>query len=315
MTSPAGWSGGLITNRSPGRQDLQRGQVAQVYVHDLHSARSTLILESDLLIEAPNWTKDGAFLIVNAAGGLYQLSLDDGHLDNVEVHGVSNVNNDHVLSPDGRRIYFSAAGHLYSVPSAGGTVTKISNDHPAEHPYGYWLHGVSPDDETLVYVAVEPHGTDARGSRNLATIPTRGGRDAYLTKGLIGYDGPEYSPDGEWIYYNSEEAALRPGHSQIFRMRPDGADHEQLTFDDRVNWFPHLHPSGQKFVYISYEPGSVGHPADVQIVLRTMPAAGGDPVDIVQLFGGQGTLNVNSWSPDGSQFAYVAYPADRSADT
>ncbi|WP_344097284.1 biopolymer transporter Tol [Microbacterium deminutum] len=268
-----------------------------------------MILESELLLEAPNWTPDRGTLIVNAEGGLYQLSLESGRLEALDISGVADVNNDHVLSPDGESIFFSAAGHLYGVSVHGGEVRKVSNDHGDEHPYSYWLHGISPDGETLVYVAVEPYNGDARGRRNLAIISSVGGLDAYLTDGLIGFDGPEYSPDGHWIYYNSEEAAARPGHSQIFRMRPDGSDHQQLTFDDRVNWFPHLNPAGDMLAYISYEPGSLGHPADVDVVLKLMPASGGRPHDAVRLFGGQGTMNVNSWSPDGSQFAFVAYPA------
>jgi Tol biopolymer transport system component len=123
------------------------------------------------------------------------------------------------------------------------------------------------------------------------------------------YDGPEYSPDGQWIYYNSEEAASVPGHAQLFRMRPDGTGQEQLTFDDRVNWFPHLSPDGTRLVFISYEPGTLSHPADVPVTLRVMPASGGTPETVATLFGGQGTLNTNSWATDSQRFAFIAYPA------
>jgi Tol biopolymer transport system component len=173
-------------------------------------------------------------------------------LEPIPTEDVTSVNNDHVLSPDGKTIYFSAAGHLYRVPVTGGDPVRISNIHPAERRYGYWLHGVSPDESTPAYISVEPEGDDPRGRRNL---PAAGGPDSPLTEGPVPYEGPEYSPDGKWIYYNSEEAATRPGHAQLFRMRPDGTGREQLTFDDRVNWFPHLSPDGAWIVYLSYAAG------------------------------------------------------------
>ena len=187
------------------------------------------------------------------------------------------MNNDHVLSPDGQRVYFSASGHLYCVDVEGGDARRVSNVHPPEQEYSYWLHGVSPDESTLAYVSVEPEGDEPRARRNLATVPAAGGPDHQMTEGVNAYDGPEYSPDGKWLYYNSEEVATTPGHAQIFRMRPDGSGREQLTFDERVNWFPHLSPDGSQFVYISYDPGTISHPADVLVELRLLPADGGCP--------------------------------------
>ncbi len=123
-------------------------------------------------------------------------------------------------------------------------------------------------------------------------------------------DGPEYSPDGAWIYFNSERSAGEPGHSQCFRMRPDATGVEQLTFDERVNWFPHLSPDGQSVVYISFPRGTLGHPADREVIIRFMLPDGSGQRDVVSCFGGQGTINVNSWAPDNKRFAYVAYPVN-----
>ncbi len=305
---------GLETGRSPGRSGLQEGQVSRVIVRDPAAAEGTVVHRSDRLLESPNWTPDGGSLVVNGGGDLLRLSLSDGSLEQIETDGVDRVNNDHVLSPDGSTVLFSAGGHLYRVPVQGGAAVRISNEHPVEQQYSYWLHGVSPDATMLAYVAVEPWGGEPRGRRNLATIPLAGGEDRFLTDGTVAFDGPEYSPDGRWLYYNSEEAAGRPGHSQLFRRalagtEPTGAPPEQLTFDDRVNWFPHLDPACSRVLYISYAPGTMTHPADVDVELRLTPADGGDPVTVVSLFGGQGTLNVNSWAPDGSAFAYVDYPS------
>ena len=269
---------GLQTNRSPGRQSLQPGQLSQLVVSDLETGTERVVFEIDTLIESPNWTPDGRWFIVNGSGKLYRLPADGSSgLEQIPIGAVSGVNNDHVLSPDGQRVYFSAAGHLYCVDVEGGDARRVSNVHPPEQEYSYWLHGVSPDESTLAYVSVEPEGDEPRARRNLATIPASGGPDHQMTEGVNTYDGPEYSPDGEWLYYNSEEAATTPGHAQIFRMRPDGSGREQLTFDERVNWFPHLSPDGSQFVYISYDPGTISHPADVLVELRLLPADGGTP--------------------------------------
>jgi Tol biopolymer transport system component len=129
-----------------------------------------------------------------------------------------------------------------------------------------------------------------------------------LTDGSCPVDGPEYSADGAWIYFNSEAAATQAGHAQVFRMRPDGAGVEQLTHDARVNWFPHAAPDGTIFAYISFPTGTFGHPADKDVIIRTMAPDGSDQRDIDRFNGGQGTINVTSWSPDSQRFAYVRYP-------
>lgn len=121
-------------------------------------------------------------------------------------------------------------------------------------------------------------------------------------------DGPEYSPDGQWIWFNWEMNGRGAGHAQLFRMRPDGSQKEQMTFDDEVNWFPHFSPDGKEIIFLTYPSGTISHPADVNLRIRKIPAGGGEPVDVVSFFGGQGSLNVNSWSPDSQRFAYVEYP-------
>ncbi|WP_338198662.1 hypothetical protein [Candidatus Nephthysia bennettiae] len=121
-------------------------------------------------------------------------------------------------------------------------------------------------------------------------------------------DGAEFSPDGEWIYFNSERGSTRPGHAQLFRIRPDGSALQQLTFDERVNWFPHLAPDGSQLAYVSFPPGTLGHPADREVIIRLMAPGGGTPRDLATVFGGQGTMNVPSWGPDSRRLALVEYP-------
>ncbi|MDX6356773.1 MAG: TolB protein, partial [Streptomyces sp.] len=211
-------------------------------------------------------------------------------------------------SPDGGTIYLSAGdGHIHAVPFAGGPARRVTNEH-TPGPFRHFLHGVSPDGRTLAYVGVEPYGGDDWGYRNIFTIPAAGGPDTRLTDSPAPADGPEFSPDGAFIHFNSEHGATAPGHAQLFRMRPDGSALTQLTSDDRVNWFPHLSPDGRHILYISFPPGTQGHPADREVILRRIGPDGGAPRDIRTLFGGQGTLNVNSWAPDSHRFAYVDYP-------
>lgn len=246
---------------------LQPGQRAELTIADL-SGKTQVVYTAHEVIEAPNWTPDGTALIFNAGGELWRIPAD-GSSDPVRIDtgALRDLNNDHVLAPDGRTIYVSSDdGHLYSLPVDGGTPRRISNRH--DHPHHYYLHGISPDELTLSYVAVEDRG--AGRQVNIYTIPAAGGPDTRLSDVAYPNDGPEYSPDGQWIYFNSERAATRPGHAQCFRMRPDGTGIEQLTFDARVNWFPHVSPDGQSIVYISYPEGTLGHPPDKDVILRFM---------------------------------------------
>jgi Tol biopolymer transport system component len=298
--------------RGAGRKTLQPGQLSRLVTVHRTGAEREVVYETDTLIEAPNWTPDGKWLIVNEGGLLYRIPANGSAAPSpIATGAIATCNNDHVLSFDGQWIYFSADGHLYEIPITGGEPRRVSNLFDPPACYRYFLHGISPDGAQLAYVAVEPLGDDAMGQRYVALVPTAGGADIQLTDKRIPADGPEYSPDGEWIYFNSELAATQPGHAQLFRMRPDGSDVMQLTFDERVNWFPHLSPDGRWVIYLSYASGTQRHPADMDVLIRLMPAEGGEIREVVALFGGQGTLNVNSWSPDSERFAYVEYPPVR----
>lgn len=300
----------LETNRSAGRSQLQLGQLSRIVIVDRNGGSRRVVLDSKRLIEAPNWTPDGKWLIVNSDGRLFRLPVVGGDLEEIPTGDVQTCNNDHILSPDGKTIYVSASGHLYALPVEGGQPRRVSNQHrkTADYSFLYYLHGVSPDGALLAYVSVEPFNGDPRGHRKIQLIPTAGGPDVCLTNEDEAADGPEYSPDGKWIWFNWEMNGKRPGHAQLFRMRPDGSEKEQMTFDDEVNWFPHFSPDGRDIVFLTYPKGTVSHPADIELGIRKMPANGGKPEELVRFFGGQGSLNVNSWSPDSTAFSYVEYP-------
>jgi Tol biopolymer transport system component len=287
-------------------RSLLPGQQAELTVINADGSGREVIFIADEVIEAPNWHPGGDFLVFNAGGEIWRINADGSGLQKIPTGDIVDLNNDHVLSPDGKTIYLSNQkdGALYAVGIEGGTPRLVSNRH--ETPFHYYLHGVSPDGRTLSYVAIEGKGEHRRV--NMFTIPTAGGPDHRLSDVKYPNDGPEYSPDGKWIYFNSERDAKQPGHAQCYRMRTDGTGIERLTHDERVNWFPHPSPDGRQVVYISYPPGTTGHPENKDVQLKLMPPDGSSHREVVSLFGGQGTINVNSWAPDSTRFAYVAYP-------
>jgi TolB protein len=254
-------------------------------------------------IEAPNWSRDGSHFYFNSRGLLYRLPVTGGVPQNIDSGPLNRLNNDHGFSPDGKWIAVSdksnadGKSRIWVLPALGGTPRLVTPEGPS-----YW-HGWSPDGKTLVYVA-------ARGGRvlNLYSRPAEGGAETRLTNTNGLDDGPDYSPDGRFIYFNSE----RSGNMKIWRMRADGSDPEQLTFDDDTrDWFPHPSPDGRWIVFISFGTDvAVGdHPPGKNVALRLMRSSGGAPRIIAHFFGGQGSLNVPSWSSDGRRFAFVSYEA------
>lgn len=294
----------------PHRRRLHLRQLSELTVLDVQRGETTVIYETAELIEAPNWTPDGQWLIFNADGRLFRISPDGQRgPERINTQPVENLNNDHVVSPDGQWLFLSSNdGHLYRVAIEGGAPERISNDQDPTRHFRYYLHGISPDGNTLSYVGLENRSTGEGIQTRICTLPAQGGQDQYLTDGTCPVDGPEFSADGQWLYFNSEAAALQPGHAQIFRMRLDGSEQHQLTFDERVNWFPHVSPNNQLVAYLSYPPGTEGHPPDRPVELRLMDQEGTSAKCLASFWGGQGTINVNSWAPDSERLAYVAYP-------
>ena len=301
----------------PPRQ-LAPAQRCQVWIHDIDGGRNTLLLESrELLLEAPNWTLQGDALILNGAGTLWRVPVDKPELIPIPIAAVPPLNNDHVLDPDGTHIFLSAYDdwQLYRAPLEGGTAVRITGK---AGPAGllHFLHGVSPDGKQLAFVGVEaePQGAGLRFlSAEIYTIQSDGTGTRKITHAGVPADGPEYSPDGEWLYFNTEAFSK---NAQIARMRTDGSDVTRLTVSDTVDWFPHLSPDGRAIVYLAYPPGTAGHPADHWVELMVvLDGAWNNAVRAARLFGGQGTINVNSWSPDSRRFAYAAYPIEQRASS
>jgi Tol biopolymer transport system component len=264
---------------------------------DVETGQREVVRSARAHFEAPNWSRDGRELFFNQDGRLFRLPVEGGVPQAVDTGFATRLNNDHGFSPDGQWLAVSDRSQgdgrstIYVLPSAGGTPRRVTAKAPS-----YW-HGWSPDGRRLAYCA------ERGGAFDVYTIAVEGGEETRLTSAPGLDDGPDYSPDGEWIYFNSE----RTGTMHIWRMRPDGREQQQVTSDGHADWFPHPSPDGKRVVFLSYENDVTGHPPNKDVALRVMPPDGGEIRVLARLFGGQGTINVPSWSPDGSRVAFVSY--------
>lgn len=266
---------------------------------DVSTGNRQIILTSPLPLQAPNWTPDGKNIIYNCNGLLYNFDISTKKVTEINTGFATINNNDHVLSFDGKMIgisHHSAEDSnnsiIYILPVKGGAPEKVTSKGPS------YLHGWSPDGKFLTY-------TGGRNQKyNIYKIPVSGGEEVQLTHSDSLDDGSEYTPDGRYIYFNSN----RTGLMQIWRMKPDGSEQEQVTNDKFNNWFPHISPDGKWIVFLSYgqDVKSGDHPYYKQVYIRLMPISGGDSKVIAYLYGGQGTINVPSWSPDSKKIAFIS---------
>ncbi|AGS22162.1 TolB family protein [Rhizobium etli] len=269
---------------------------SSVEIYNVGTGRAREVWQTNRLVEAPNFSPDGSYLLLNGDGLLFRLPLDGGEVVRVDTGFAVNCNNDHGISPDGTEIVISDKSEfgksaIYILPIEGGTPRLVTRNQPS-----YW-HGWSPDGRQLAYCGIRDDLFD------IYTISVDGGTETRLTHGEGRNDGPDYSADGQWIYFNSS----RTGLMQIWRIHPDGTGLEQVTSDNQGNWFAHPSPRNDKVLILSYDPSVFDHPRDLDVRLRLMDMDGGNLKTLFELFGGQGTINVPCWSPDGEEFAYVRY--------
>lgn len=275
---------------------------SMLVILDIQSGKETLILKEKRHFEAPNWSRDGKFLLINAEGKLEKISPEGKKLGLLPTGMADHCNNDHGFSFDGKTLIIShndpnagsgANSRIFKVPSKGGEPELVTTLFPS-----YW-HGISPDGQTLVYCANRTESWD------VFAISIYGGPETRLTDAQGLDDGPEYSFDGQWIYFNSH----RTGRMHVYRMKPDGTKQEQLTFDAFDNWFPHPSPDNRNVAFISYLEDQKGqHPFGREVKLRLLDTQTKQFRDLTPVFfGGQGSFNVHSWSPDGKKLAFVKY--------
>ncbi len=285
-----------LTNRIA-KDGEKRVRETSLETLDIQSGERKIVYRDETLFEAPNWSSDNKLFYLNRQGLIWTLPVEGGQLTQLHTGTVFRNNNDHGLSTDGKWLALSSGSgengsKIYVVPATGGEPREITPTGPS-----YW-HGWSPDNKTLIYCAKRNNNFD------IYSIPTSGGTETRLTEANGLDDGCEYTPDGSKIYFHSE----RDGPAKIWRMNPDGSSQEQITFDETyADWFPHPSPDGKWIAFVSFDKNVKGHPYDQNVVIRLMPKAGGKPKVIATLFGGQGTINVPSWSPDSREIAFVSY--------
>jgi Tol biopolymer transport system component len=254
-------------------------------------------------IQAPNWTPDNKSLIYNGDGLIYRFDLATRKPTVLPTGDVKNNNNDHVLSFDGKMLGLSSGvsalggSIIYTVPTTGGTPRQITPKGPS------YLHGWSPDKKHLVFTG------QRSGNFDIYRVPAAGGDEVRLTDANGLDDGPEYTPDGKYIYFNS----ARTGTMQIWRMKADGSEQEAVTKGEFHDWFPHISPDGKWIVFLSFlkeEVKADDHPFYKHVYLRLLPISGqGQPKVIAYVYGGQGTINTPSWSPDSKEVAFISNSA------
>ena len=275
--------------------------ISSLYLYDLIEKKSTLLTTENRHFEAPNWAPNGTYLLINSGGKIEKYSIKGEKIQVLDTGEISKCNNDHGISFDGRTLFISSgkneikehSSFIYKMPIQGGIPELLTPLSPS-----YW-HGVSPDGKDIVYCAAR------NGNYDVYKMSSNGGEEIKLTTAEGLDDGPEYSPDGKYIYFNS----FRTGKMQIWRMLADGSEKEQMTFDNYSNWFAHIAPHNQNAVFISYiEDQKNQHPNGKQVKLRLLDLNTKEVTDLTPVFyGGQGTINVPSWNPEGTQFVYVVY--------
>lgn len=147
------------------------------------------------------------------------------------------------VSPDGASIAFVAyAGgqcdlYLFDLPS--GSVRRLTRTPgPVDTP------DFSPDGRSLAFVGLWQVGATLSWDLYILDL-AEGDRIEMLTEDPFFDWCPRFSPDGEWIAFESN---LR-GPSDIHVLRRDGRERTALTFDAWRDAFPCWSPKGDRIAY------------------------------------------------------------------
>jgi Tol biopolymer transport system component len=295
-----------FASESFAQQGAKQGSRLETY--NIETGEITLVKEFDYLINAPEYTRDGKWIYYNSGGLIYKIAAEGGEPIKIDTGDIRGCNNDHVISPDGKTLAVSSDGsrgvggsRIFVLPVDG--VTEGKNPQLVTEKAPSYLHGWSPDGKLLLFTGKR---NNAVNYLDLFSVTLDGKTEVNLTDSPGLDDGSEYTPDGKYIWFNSE----RSGLMQLWRMKPDGSEPTHMVKEEANGWFPHPSPDGKWISYIVYAKGDVApgdHPSNKNVAIRLVSSEGGESRELLKLFGGQGSFNVNSWSPDSKRFAYVRY--------
>jgi TolB protein len=137
-------------------------------------------------------------------------------------------------SPDGKTIAFAMAVdrpdayEIFLMNADGSDIRQLTNGLPGIGGSLDW----SPDGKyLLIYAGPE-------GDKNIYRIDVEAKTATQLTNGGNNA-ASSYSPDGEWIAFNS---LRNDGQADLFIMRADGTDLRRITTNPEPDWQPQWEP-------------------------------------------------------------------------
>jgi Tol biopolymer transport system component len=276
---------------------LARLATLQTIQIDDQFRRAMVIRTTSAPMQSANWAPGGKSIYVHEAGRVinipYLTPEAGGSPRVVGVGALRDCTGNFGVSPDGKWLAMSCADsrgaprQIYVLPARGGAARKVTTGGAASY-----FHAWSPNAKTIAF-------TRGRAGRaDIFTISATGGAETRLTTDTVN-DGPDFSPDGKFIYFDSS----RSGTTQIWRMQADGTGGEQVTDDENANSSPHVSPDGKNVAFLS-RPQSSGETLG-DAALKVI-APDGFIRSIATFQGDRGSLSMYGWG-DASHIAFISY--------
>lgn len=138
------------------------------------------------------------------------------------------------------RVFFQWERHggrdVYAISVKGGEPQRITDSPDDEFDFA-----ISPDGKSLVVVM-------KRGDASvLEIVELADGRRTPLVRSIGAVYGPDWSPDGRFVAYNSDE----DGDQEIYIVDRAGHGAVQITDNDVADHLPVWSPDGGRLIYTS----------------------------------------------------------------